>query len=67
MREPKLQGFPLNYTKACSSRRGKLTLFNTKSMRWPLFSVNYIITARRMTSRLVLKYRKGEYMVISAG
>ncbi len=41
MAEPKLQGFPLNYTKACSSRRGKLTLFNTKSMRWPLFSVNY--------------------------
>jgi integrase len=32
----------LNYTKACSSRREKLALFNIKSMRWPLFSVNYI-------------------------
>jgi uncharacterized protein YbaA (DUF1428 family) len=50
MAEPKLQGFPLNYTKACSSRREKLALFNIKSMRWPLFSVNYLAHAARVAA-----------------
>ena len=50
MGEPKLQGFPLNYTKACSPRREKPTLFDTKSMRWPLFRKNHLIARHDLTA-----------------